>query len=65
LNNGILFSMQTSAELMPLTGRHVQLLTEASGYIAVRDAAGRSIITGSKNILVFDHHCADLATHTG
>ena len=49
LNDCVLFCVNSAAELMALTGGHLQLFAQAPDFDAVSNSAWGTVITGGKN----------------
>jgi hypothetical protein len=65
LDNGILFSMKTTAKFMTFTGEHGQFLPQTTDIKTVGNTGWRTVITGGKNIFVLYQDGAHMATETG
>ena len=53
LNNCILFGMEPSTKLVPLSGRNRFFLTQATNLFAMDESGGRSIVPCGQNSFVF------------
>jgi hypothetical protein len=65
LDYGVLFSVETPAELMTLTGRNPQLFPQTARIEAVGDAGRGTVISRGKNVFVLDENCSHLPAETG
>ena len=65
LDDSILFGMEPATEFVALTGRYIQLLPQAADFGTVTNARWGTVVAGSKDILVLDHHRPDLTPQTG
>jgi hypothetical protein len=64
LNDGVLFSVKTTAEFMSFTRGDGLLLTKATDFEAVFQSRGSPIITRGQDLLVFDEKGAHLSPET-
>jgi hypothetical protein len=65
LDNGILLSMETTAELMALPGGDMQLLAQAADFAAVLQSCRSTIVSSAENSLLFDNNSPHLASQAG
>jgi len=65
LNNDILFGMETSAQLMPLSRGDILLVADAANILAVGKTGGNTVIAGCQNPFILYHYRSDVASDTG
>ena len=66
LNNGVLFSVKSHTEFVSLSGRHIELLPEASSPVfTVLDSSRRTVVSRSNGMLVLNYDSAHISSHTG
>jgi hypothetical protein len=61
LDDGVLFGVDSAAELVAFTRGHAQLFAQAAHVEAVAHAARGAVVTGGEHALVAHQHGADLA----
>lgn len=65
LDDDVLFSMKTAANLMTLAGWHSQFFPQATRFMTVIQTCGSAIIASGQNTLVFYGYSANLAPQAG
>lgn len=65
LDNDILFGMEASAQLMPLSRGDALLVADAANIFAVRKTGGNTVIAGCQNSFILYHYRSDVASYTG
>ncbi len=60
----VLFGMEPSTKLMPLSGGHIEFLPQTPDSLAVGHPRRDSVISGGKYMVIFNKECSDLPSQT-
>jgi hypothetical protein len=65
LDNHILFGMHCTADLVPLTGWYIQIISQAAQLQTVVKAGRGSVIAGSQDMFISDGDCSHVVALAG
>ncbi len=65
LYDGILLGMDSAADFVPFPRGYIQLVPETPQFETILAAGGSAVVSGGKDVLVFNRHRSDVVTQAG